>query len=112
MSEPSPRQERGPARTYADDRIEVAWEPRLCIHTRECVRRLGAVFDRHHSTSGGSRETEQNELAVTPATLPSGARAVTMVMPVANRPSASRRSRVSIASERLNALSSRAASAA
>ena len=45
MSEPSPRQERGPARTYADDRIEVEWEPRLCIHTRECVRRLGAVFD-------------------------------------------------------------------
>jgi uncharacterized Fe-S cluster protein YjdI len=39
VSEPSPHQERGPARVYGDERIEVQWEPRLCIHVRNCVRR-------------------------------------------------------------------------
>jgi hypothetical protein len=45
---------------------------------------------------GGSSETEQNEFAVTPAIRPSGARAVTIVIPVANDPSARRSSRVSV----------------
>ena len=35
---------RGPTRTYASDVIEVHWEPRLCIHVQNCVRRLPQVF--------------------------------------------------------------------
>jgi uncharacterized Fe-S cluster protein YjdI len=40
----TPEQERGPTRTYAGDAIEVHWEPRLCIHVRNCVRELPNVF--------------------------------------------------------------------
>ena len=41
---PTPEQERGPSRTYASDAIEVLWEPRLCIHVRNCVKGLPQVF--------------------------------------------------------------------
>jgi len=30
---------------YATDEIVVEWQPRLCIHSRNCVRALPAVFD-------------------------------------------------------------------
>jgi uncharacterized Fe-S cluster protein YjdI len=33
---------RDPARTYANESIEVQWEPRLCIHSQNCVRVAGA----------------------------------------------------------------------
>ncbi len=45
MSEPSPELQRGPRRVYANDAIEVRWEPKLCIHVRNCVRGLPQVFD-------------------------------------------------------------------
>jgi len=45
VSEPSPEQERGPRRVYANKTIEVQWEPKLCIHVRNCVRGLPQVFD-------------------------------------------------------------------
>ena len=45
MTEPSPEQERCPRRSYANDAIEVLWEPKLCIHVRNCVRGLPHVFD-------------------------------------------------------------------
>ena len=32
-------------RAYANDRVEVTWEPAFCIHVAECVRGLPAVFD-------------------------------------------------------------------
>ncbi len=32
-------------RMYANDRIEVTWEPAFCIHVAECLRGLPAVFD-------------------------------------------------------------------
>jgi CDGSH-type Zn-finger protein len=54
MTEPSPEQERGPRRVYANNAIEVLWEPKLCIHVRNCVRGLARVFDadrRRGSTS-------------------------------------------------------------
>src|SRR5205814_7372749 len=52
---------------------------------------------RLHNTSGGLSDTEANELQVTPYGLPPAAIAVTMVTPVANVPSALRKSRGSIA---------------
>jgi CDGSH-type Zn-finger protein/uncharacterized Fe-S cluster protein YjdI len=45
VSDPSPEQERGPRRVYANEAIEVHWEPKLCIHVRKCVRELPEVFD-------------------------------------------------------------------
>jgi uncharacterized Fe-S cluster protein YjdI len=33
------------AKTYATDRIEVTWEPRLCVHIGECFQGLPDVFD-------------------------------------------------------------------
>ena len=52
-----------------------------------------AARERLHSTSGGSSETELNELAVRPTRSPVAVRAVTMVTPVANMPSDERNSR-------------------
>jgi uncharacterized Fe-S cluster protein YjdI len=40
----APELERGPTRTYEGHAIEVGWEPRLCIHVQNCVRRLPSVF--------------------------------------------------------------------
>src|ERR1700730_7865407 len=48
---------------------------------------------KHHNSKGGSRDTDVNELAVTPNGSPLGRIAVTTVTPVANRPKASRSSR-------------------
>src|SRR5580704_12076157 len=48
------------------------------------------LFDRHHSSSGGSSDTELKELAVMPTGSPSGRTAVMTVTPVANSPNASR----------------------
>jgi len=39
------RKRHGVSRTYATDRIEVTWEPRLCVHVGECFQRLPEVFD-------------------------------------------------------------------
>jgi uncharacterized Fe-S cluster protein YjdI/CDGSH-type Zn-finger protein len=41
----SAHEERGPRRVYRSGAIEVHWEPRFCIHTGNCVRGLGRVFD-------------------------------------------------------------------
>jgi uncharacterized Fe-S cluster protein YjdI len=43
--QPSPQEERGPRRVYRSGAIEVHWEPRFCIHSGNCVRGLGRVFD-------------------------------------------------------------------
>jgi uncharacterized Fe-S cluster protein YjdI len=73
MSTPSPREERGAARTYADERIEVHWEPKLCIHTRNCVRRLGRVFDPERRPWIDVSAAEAGEIAETVLTCPTGA---------------------------------------
>jgi CDGSH-type Zn-finger protein/uncharacterized Fe-S cluster protein YjdI len=39
------RYEPGVAKSYANDRIEVVWEPAFCIHVAECLRGLPGVFD-------------------------------------------------------------------
>src|SRR5215469_7578532 len=60
-----------------------------------CMKAGAALLPaaRHHSSSGGSSDTEVKEFAVTPTGSPSGRTAVTTVTPVANSPNASRRSR-------------------
>lgn len=73
MSEASPQQERGPARVYGDERIEVQWEPRLCIHVKNCVRRLGGVFDPERRPWIDVSAAEADEIAETVLSCPTGA---------------------------------------
>jgi uncharacterized Fe-S cluster protein YjdI/CDGSH-type Zn-finger protein len=40
-----PRYRSGIAKTYANDRIEVKWEPDYCIHVAACLEGLPEVFD-------------------------------------------------------------------
>src|SRR5262245_60401866 len=56
-----------------------------------------AVDLRLHSTSGGSSETAEKELAVSPSSLPAAVRVVMTVTPVTKRPNAFLRWRSSIA---------------
>jgi uncharacterized Fe-S cluster protein YjdI len=36
---------KGPIQEYKNDAIIVRFDPRVCIHSGECVRGLRAVFD-------------------------------------------------------------------
>ena len=73
MSEPSPQQERGPRKVYRNDAIEVHWEPRLCIHVRNCVRGLGAVFDPSGRPWIDVDAADPDAIAKTVLTCPTGA---------------------------------------
>src|SRR6202012_4198353 len=56
------------------------------------IAKLCTVRATENSTSGGSSETELNELTVMPCSVPSGPRAVMMATPVGKVPSALRKS--------------------
>ena len=58
---------------YATDEIVVEWEPRLCFHSRNCVRSLPQVFDptRRPWIAVGAATADEVEAAV--ALCPSGA---------------------------------------
>jgi uncharacterized Fe-S cluster protein YjdI len=43
--EKEPRKRRDVSRSHATDRIEITWEPRICVHVGECFQRLPEVFD-------------------------------------------------------------------
>ena len=73
MSEPTPERERGPHKVYASDAIEVHWEPRLCIHVRNCVNGLGAVFDPERRPWIEVCASDPDEIAATVLTCPTGA---------------------------------------
>jgi uncharacterized Fe-S cluster protein YjdI len=70
---PSPREQRGPSRVYANDDIEVSWEPRLCIHTGNCWRRLHEVFDADARPWVNVDGAEPDRIAETILTCPTGA---------------------------------------
>jgi uncharacterized Fe-S cluster protein YjdI len=73
MTTPSPREQRGPSRVYANDAIEVQWEPRLCIHTGNCWRRLGEVFDPEGRPWIKVDAADADRIAETILTCPTGA---------------------------------------
>jgi uncharacterized Fe-S cluster protein YjdI len=58
---------------YATDEIVVEWEPRLCMHSQNCVRSLPQVFDdsRRPWVSVSAATADEVEAAV--ALCPSGA---------------------------------------
>ena len=64
---------RGPARTYANEAIEVQWEPRLCIHTQNCVRGLGEVFDPEARPWVCVDQADAERIAEAVVTCPTGA---------------------------------------
>jgi uncharacterized Fe-S cluster protein YjdI len=65
--------QRGAARVYAGNGIEVHWEPRLCIHTRNCVRNLGAVFDPERRPWVDPGAADADSIAAAVLTCPTGA---------------------------------------
>lgn len=75
---------------YATDEIVVEWEPRLCMHSQNCVRSLPQVFDdsRRPWVSVASATADEVEAAV--ALCPSGAlRTRRLGVPAAKRPQGS-----------------------
>jgi uncharacterized Fe-S cluster protein YjdI len=69
----SPREQRGPSRLYANDAIEVVWEPRLCIHSGNCWRRLNNVFNPEARPWVDVDGATPDEIAETILTCPTGA---------------------------------------
>jgi len=70
---PSPREQRGPTRVYANDAIEVHWEPKLCIHVKNCVNGLGRVFDPERRPWVDVDAADADAIATTILTCPTGA---------------------------------------
>ena len=73
MPEPSPQEERGPRHVYRNDAIEVNWEPKFCIHVRNCVRGLGRVFDPSARPWIDVDAADPDAIAQTILTCPTGA---------------------------------------
>ena len=69
----SPREQRGPSRLYANDEIEIVWEPRLCIHSGNCWRRLNSVFNPEARPWVDVDGATPDEIAETILTCPTGA---------------------------------------
>jgi CDGSH-type Zn-finger protein/uncharacterized Fe-S cluster protein YjdI len=70
---PSPQEQRGPRRVYANGAIEVHWEPRFCIHTGACVRGLSRVFDPSARPRVDVDAADPDAIARTILTCPTGA---------------------------------------
>ena len=73
MSTDDPTRGRDHARTYSNDAIEVRWEPRFCIHTKNCVRGLGAVFNPEARPWVQVDGADADRIAETIETCPTGA---------------------------------------
>jgi uncharacterized Fe-S cluster protein YjdI/CDGSH-type Zn-finger protein len=73
VSAPGPEEERGPRRVYANDAIEVHWEPKLCIHVQNCVRGLARVFDPERRPWVDVDAADPDAVAATILACPTGA---------------------------------------
>ena len=60
-------------REYTTDEIVVEWEPRLCFHSRNCVRSLPQVFDEGRRPWVAVDAATANEVEAAVALCPSGA---------------------------------------
>ena len=58
---------------YATDEIVVEWEPRLCFHSRNCVRSLPQVFDESRRPWVAVDAATADEVEAAVALCPSGA---------------------------------------
>jgi uncharacterized Fe-S cluster protein YjdI/CDGSH-type Zn-finger protein len=66
-------EQRDPRRVYEAPTIEVHWEPRLCIHTGNCVRGLPRVFDPKARPWVAVAAADADAIARTIETCPTGA---------------------------------------
>jgi uncharacterized Fe-S cluster protein YjdI len=73
LTTPPPEELRGPRKVYANDAIEVHWEPKLCIHTNNCVRGLAQVFDAEARPWVNVDAAGADAIAATVLTCPTGA---------------------------------------
>lgn len=60
-------------REYATDELVVEWEPRLCFHSRNCVRSLPQVFDESRRPWVAVDAASADEIEAAVALCPSGA---------------------------------------
>jgi uncharacterized Fe-S cluster protein YjdI len=60
-------------REYATDEIVVEWEPRLCYHSRNCVRSLPQVFDESRRPWVKVDAASADEIEAAVSLCPSGA---------------------------------------
>jgi uncharacterized Fe-S cluster protein YjdI len=60
-------------REYATEEIAVEWEPRLCFHSRNCVRSLPQVFDESRRPWVAVDAATADEIEAAVALCPSGA---------------------------------------
>lgn len=63
----------GTIRHYADDAIEITYDPHRCIHAAECIRGLPAVFDSTRRPWIEPSAASADEIAKAIARCPSGA---------------------------------------
>src|SRR5712691_10717740 len=61
------------SRTYANDQIEVVWEPEYCIHVAECIRGLSDVFDPWRRPWVDVNEADPDEISEVIRRCPTGA---------------------------------------
>ena len=61
------------AKEYATDEIVVEWEPKLCFHSRNCVRSLPQVFDESRRPWVQVDAASADEVETAVARCPSGA---------------------------------------
>jgi uncharacterized Fe-S cluster protein YjdI/CDGSH-type Zn-finger protein len=73
VTTPFPEEQRGPHKVYANASIEVRWEPKLCIHTGNCWRGLGQVFDANARPWLDVDAASPDAIAATIVTCPTGA---------------------------------------
>jgi uncharacterized Fe-S cluster protein YjdI len=71
VSEPTTRDR--VTKDYATDEIVVEWEPRLCYHSRNCVRSLPQVFDEKARPWVNVDAASADEIEAAVALCPSGA---------------------------------------
>jgi uncharacterized Fe-S cluster protein YjdI len=58
---------------YSNNEIIVAWEPKKCIHARECIKGLPKVFDRERSPWVNMQGASSEEIMKVIDRCPSGA---------------------------------------
>lgn len=73
MTDRPARMQEGVARTYRTDRIEVEWEPKLCIHAATCFRTLPEVFEPREKPWVRPEAAEADAIGETIMACPSGA---------------------------------------
>ena len=67
------RMQEGVARTYSTERIEIDWEPSLCIHVGECFLTAPDVFDPRARPWVRPEAAEADEVAAVVLRCPTGA---------------------------------------